>query len=87
MNHHARDELRATYGFRRNQKCAVCGNRRSVYYIDPAGVCFDCIQHERLVLALCDLVSAIDDRWKKTTPPKQLIEPLKAAKKVIGMNR
>lgn len=34
-----------------------------------------------------ELVKAIDSKWKKGTPPKQLVEPLDRAKKALDRRR
>ena len=34
--------------------------------------------------ALAVLITAIETKWKKTTPPKELIEPLRLAKELLG---
>ena len=33
---------------------------------------------------LIDLVAAIDAKWRKTTPPKELIEPLERAREYLN---
>jgi len=33
--------------------------------------------------ALKELILAIDSKWKKTTPPKELIEPLRKARALL----
>lgn len=87
MRHTGRENLALRNGkIIGRHSCAHCMKLRKLFW-DSKGeyqICYDCSQNEILLKALTGLVQGIDERWKKTVPPKQLLEPLNAAKEVLG---